>query len=162
MKRTLLLLLSTLLLISTLFANDKIKFQKVRIPVQNGKDIITLQKIGIDFEGAYFEKNKFIELIVADYEKEKIENAGFNYSVQIDDMSKFYASRLYNKKGKGFGYGSMGGFYIFDEVVEQLDSMYSQFPNLITQKSSIGTSTLGRPVYAVQISNNPGSDDGDP
>ncbi|MCK5075684.1 MAG: zinc carboxypeptidase, partial [Calditrichia bacterium] len=162
MKKLIYLILLSILLLSSVFAGEKIIYQKVRIPVQNDMDLRMLQKIGLDFESAYFEKGKFIELIIAEYEIEKIENAGFTYEVQIEDMSNFYASRLYNREGKGFGYGSMGGFYTFEEVNAQLDSMYAQFPNLITQKTSIGTSTLGRPLYMVQISNNPGTNDGDP
>ena len=40
---------------------------------------------------------------------------------------------------EGFGFGSMGGFYTFQEAIAQLDSMYAHFPNLITQKYSVGT-----------------------
>jgi hypothetical protein len=48
----------------------------------------------------------------------------------------------------------MGGFYTFDEVNAQLDSMYAHFPGLITQKQSIGTSAGGRPIYMVKLTNN--------
>jgi carboxypeptidase T len=39
----------------------------------------------------------------------------------------------------GFGFGSMGGYYTFDEVVAELDTMRMLYPNLITAKYSIGT-----------------------
>ena len=49
----------------------------------------------------------------------------------------------------------MGGFYTFDEVVAQLDTMRFSYPNLITAKDSIGSSIEGRTIWAVKISDNP-------
>jgi hypothetical protein len=62
----------------------------------------------------------------------------------------------------GFGLGSMGGFYTFSEVVAQLDSMRSKYPNLITAKDSIGTSVEGRTIWAVKISDNPDIKENEP
>ena len=56
---------------------------------------------------------------------------------------------------EGFGFGSMGGFYTFQEAIAQLDTMYANFPNLITQKFLIGTTIDGRQIWAVKISDNP-------
>ncbi len=49
----------------------------------------------------------------------------------------------------------MGGFYTFAEITANLDSMFANYPNLITQKYSIGTSHEGRTIWAVKISDNP-------
>lgn len=56
----------------------------------------------------------------------------------------------------------MGGFYTFNEIVAQLDSMYNQYPNIITQKFQIGTSQQGRPIWAVKISDNPNISENEP
>ena len=61
-----------------------------------------------------------------------------------------------------FGYGSMAGYYTLSEVYDQLDNMYSKYPNLITQKESIGTTSEGRPLYVVKISDNPNADEDEP
>ena len=55
----------------------------------------------------------------------------------------------------GFGFGSMGGYYTFAEIVANLDSMFAQYPNIITQKYSIGLSQQSRTIWAVKISDNP-------
>ncbi len=56
---------------------------------------------------------------------------------------------------KNFTYGTMGHFHNYEEIIEQLDSMKSMFPNLITTKETIGRSIEGRAIYAVKISDNP-------
>ena len=63
---------------------------------------------------------------------------------------------------EGFGYGSMGGFYTLAEVYANLDSMFALYPNIITQKFSIGTTIEGRPIYAVKISDNPNVNETEP
>jgi len=62
----------------------------------------------------------------------------------------------------GFDYGSMGGYYTLAEIEADLDEMYSLYPNIITQKFSIGTSVEGRPMWAVKISDNPNVNENEP
>jgi hypothetical protein len=54
----------------------------------------------------------------------------------------------------GFEYGSMGGYYTFDEVVSELDSMRLLYPQLISEKQSIGLSNEDRHIWHVKISDN--------
>lgn len=63
---------------------------------------------------------------------------------------------------EGFGFGSMGGYYTFDEIITNIDSMYAQYPNLITQKYSVGLSQQGRTIWAVKISDNPNINENEP
>ncbi|WKZ72421.1 MAG: M14 family zinc carboxypeptidase [Ignavibacteriaceae bacterium] len=63
---------------------------------------------------------------------------------------------------EGLTYGSMGGYYTLAEIYAQLDSMRTRFPNLITEKITIGTTSQGRPIYAVKISDNPGVTENEP
>src|SRR6185295_2157584 len=56
-----------------------------------------------------------------------------------------------------FSLGSMGGYLTYQEMLDNLDSMFSNFPNLITIRQQVGTGTSieGRPLYYVKISDNP-------
>ena len=102
---------------------------------------------------------------------------GYSYEVLIDDMTKYYQER--NKRSEtemrkiegemkdnynngGFGFGSMGGYYTFDEVIAELDTMKMLFPNLITEKDSIGGTLEGRTIWAVKISDNPNINESEP
>jgi hypothetical protein len=62
----------------------------------------------------------------------------------------------------GFGFGSMGGFYTLDEAIAELDTMFLLYPDIITEKVSIGTSIEGKPIYMVKISDNPGVSESEP
>ncbi|MBU4445603.1 immune inhibitor A, partial [bacterium] len=59
----------------------------------------------------------------------------------------------------GFKFGSMGGFYTFDEIVAELDSMRAHYPNLINEKFTIGQSHEERELWMIKISDNPGQDE---
>ncbi len=56
----------------------------------------------------------------------------------------------------------MAGFYTFDEIVAQLDTMRMLYPNLITEKDSVGHSIEGRTIWAVKISDNPEIEEDEP
>ncbi|MCB0722507.1 MAG: immune inhibitor A [Ignavibacteriae bacterium] len=54
----------------------------------------------------------------------------------------------------GFGYGSMGGYYTYDEVIRKIDSMAMDYPTLVSPKYQIGTTFTGKPIYAYNITSN--------
>lgn len=67
-----------------------------------------------------------------------------------------------------FSLGSMGGYYTYQEFVDNLDSMASKYPNIITSKAPIDSSGInfqthdGNPVYWLKISDNPSVDENEP
>jgi carboxypeptidase T len=69
------------------------------------------------------------------------------------------ATATHGQNTRGFDFGSMGGYYTFDEVVAKLDEMRSTYPNLITAKQSIGHSLENRNIWMVKISDNPDVDE---
>lgn len=58
-----------------------------------------------------------------------------------------------------FELGSMGGFFTLNEIIDEIDEMSEEYPNLITVKESIGTSIEGRDIYMLKISDNPNVDE---
>jgi hypothetical protein len=119
----------------------------------------------------------YVELILSEREIMKLSDIGFSYETLIDDMTKYYQERSrrtdqemkdlgreMKKKYRtgGFGFGSMAGFYTFNEVVAELDSMRMLYPNLITAKFSIGTTFEGRTIWAAKISDNPDVNEEEP
>ena len=152
------------------------KHSKVRITIQSRTDLKELQQAGLPLEGMKLEEQS-AEMIFSEREIMRLKNLGFSYQILIDDMTKYYQERsrrteteMKNLKKEmkekytngGFGFGSMGGFYTYDEVVSELDSMRMLYPNLITAKYSIGTTLEGRTIWAVKISDNPDITEGEP
>lgn len=145
-------------------------YKQISIHISSPNDFIVLSQNGIDLEHSGLSKENNLNFFVSEDDLNKIISLGFNYSVLIDDWHAYYNSipqlstleksdYLIESKNNfnvdGFGFGSMGGYYTFTEIVANLDSMYAQYPNIITQKYSIGTSQQSRTIWAVKISDNP-------
>ena len=56
----------------------------------------------------------------------------------------------------------MGGYYTFDEIEDNLDELSNLYPNIFTEKFSIGTSLEGRTIWGIKISDNPNIDENEP
>jgi carboxypeptidase T len=157
-----------------LFPQD---YKEVRIHLNNVSDVQTLLNSGMEFDHLVYEKDNSIRTFISDNDFEKLKSSGFTYEILIDDWYTYYSeipkmteaekTSALQKVEKdlgitGFNYGSMGGFYTLAEVNAELDEMYSLFPNLITQKVSIGNTIEGRPMYMVKISDNPTVNENEP
>ena len=147
------------------------KVSKVRIYINEKSDILELRKQDIGFDHIKIQDNYF-DALLDSLKIDKLKKSGYLFEILIEDVTKDYLERTKESREKlklkktnksiGFGYGSMGGFYTYDEVVAQLDTMRAQYPNLITIKDSIGTSIQGRTIWAVKISDNPQVDEDEP
>ena len=94
-----------------------------------------------------------------------LRDMNIRFDVLVPDVKKNYINSLINNQNakssvpicglQNFEYGSMGHYHTYDELLANLDSMASKYPNLITAKNYIGTSIEGRAIYAVKVSDNP-------
>ncbi|MBU0754091.1 MAG: zinc carboxypeptidase [Planctomycetes bacterium] len=101
--------------------------------------------------------------IVADTEDlDLLMRSNVPYTILYKDLIAHYESRFDMNLSKDLGYGSMGGYYKFDEVENRLDQFRSDHPNLITAKISLGQTEQGRNIWAVKISDNPDQDEDEP
>lgn len=107
----------------------------------NGEEVQTMQNEGIGFDIIYGDWYE-------DYYSKLPEMTESEMMLQKQEM--FDASGVL-----GFGYGSMGGYYTHDEVIRKLDSMFLNYPTLISQKFSIGNTFTGKPIWAYKITKNP-------
>ena len=151
--------------------------KKIRLFLNNEFDIQKVSSLSLDLEHSLLEKEGGRILFVDENEFQEITSAGLNYEILIDDWKAYYNSlpipseaekefiKIESKKDfgvTGFGFGSMGGYYTLAEIEADLDEMFSLYPNLITQKFSIGTSVEGRTIWAVKISDNPNINENEP
>ena len=135
-----------------------------------GADTRELLEIGIALE--HSERQGGLTTFAATpWEREQLERAGLPWRVVIPDLEAFYAARLRAESGlwanaqpgdaPGFGFGSMGGYYTFAEMVAKLDEMRSNYPSLVTVKESLGVSHEGRAIWMVKISDHAASQEED-
>jgi len=164
-----------LLAVTILFPQDI--WKKVKIFPSATDGFTRLEQLSVALDEAYPEKDGSVSLFVSGTDFEKLKTLGLPYEVVIDDWHKFYATLpvlnpderaeviQQNKQQfgvEGFGFGSMGGFYTFSEAINQLDSMYARFPNIVSPKFQVGTTENGRPIWAVKISDNPNQNEAEP
>ncbi len=146
-----------------------VTYSKVRIYINSDDDILNMSEEGlvldhIQYYGSYF------DVVLNNWELELLKQIWSDYEILVGDVEAEYQirpklsqtqldaleARMKQKyRVQGFGFGSMGGYYTFDEIVEDLDEMVSLYPNLITVRQSVGTSIEGRNIWMVKISDNP-------
>ena len=144
--------------------------KKVKVLINNSFDNERLISLSLDLEHSSANKKGERILFVNENEFTELQQSGLSYEILIDDWKSYYNSlptlseeerfRIkieseMNFGVSGFNFGSMGGFYTFDEIVADLDTMFQLYPNLITERDSIGASNEGRTIWAVKISDNP-------
>ncbi|MDH4069627.1 MAG: M14 family zinc carboxypeptidase [Ignavibacteria bacterium] len=134
------------------------KFSRIRIAVTDQNALKEIWSTGLDFEGSTGKPGGLMTFVAGEFELAQLAAKGVAFEVMVDDLAAHTEERILREQGTtdGFGFGSMGGFYTFAEVLAQLDSMYLQYPNLITPRDSIGTTHQSRGIWAAKISDNPG------
>jgi len=125
------------------------------------------RKLGVFFVGDFSESDIAI-----------LDQNGFNYDIVVPDVKAYYAlqNTLLGKNvicsnvnaptqpttPANFEVNSTyAGFYRYQDMLDALDSMAAQYPNLITVRAPISTFLTheNRPIYFVKISDNPSFDD---
>jgi hypothetical protein len=84
----------------------------------------------------------------------RLQSRGYRITVEIEDMERYYSSRL---RGPNFGQ-----FHTYSETEQFLDGLHAAYPSITTAKTSIGTTIEGRTIWAIKISDNPGLDEPEP
>ncbi|MGQ9847275.1 MAG: M14 family zinc carboxypeptidase [Bacteroidales bacterium] len=175
----------TLMLSGSIAYSQNIIYSKVKVYINQKEDLQKISGLGIALDGVYLKK---YEYIVGEYNQndiEKLKNAGYKVDLMIEDMSKFYEERnkavqdtsSHKKKiiksvscfgdkyptPNYFSLGSVGGYYSYQEIMDELDSMHQRFPNLVSVKQALNPSSIeGRQLWYVKISDNPSVDESEP
>ena len=151
--------------------------KQIKLFINDNLDQQKASSLSLDLEHSIIDKEGGLILFVDETEFQAISNSGLNYEILIDDWKAYYKSlpvpsetekeiikmeSQINFGVTGFDFGSMGGYYTLAEIEADLDEMFSLYPNLITQKFSIGTSVEGRTIWAVKISDNPNVNESEP
>src|SRR6218665_1451779 len=151
----------------------------------NSEELQHLAEQGIAVDHGIHKQETFFISDFSDAELAIIRKQGISVEILIEDVKAFYVQQnekhveesLKNIGCSGssgstytpptvpsnFNLGSMGGFLTYQQFLDEIDAMASQYPNLITVKEPISTfqSHEGRSIYWLRLSDNPGTDEGD-
>lgn len=157
-------------------------YSRIRVFLQDDFELKKLGETGVAIDHIVHRRGAFAELEVSDRELSAIKEAGFETEMLIEDVSEYYRQRNLKPAPQlsattdcedpadkiitplNFSYGSMGGYYTYQEMLDQLDSMASKYPTLISSRQTVGTYLTfeNRPLYWVRISDNPTIDENEP
>ena len=158
-------------------------YSRVKI-FTDSKGLQRLAELGVGVDHGTTKKDIFFISDFSESEINTMKANGYQIEVLIEDVKKFYRER--NTKSEksveknigcdqgggssntfvpevpgNFNLGSMGGYFTYQEFLNELDAMVAQYPSLITAKAPISTYTTfeGRPIYWLRISDNPNTDE---
>ncbi len=152
------------------------KYSRVKIYTDD-KGLEKLSNLGVAIDHGVKKEGYFFISDFSSIEFQKIKDNQFIFEVIIDDVQSFYKNQnLVRVEEKNstcsnfksqitspthFKLGSMGGFYTYQEYLDEVDKMVLAYPQLITPKSAIGNflTSENRPLYWLKISDNPSIDE---
>ena len=135
-------------------------YKEIKIENVNDQLVSNLQLLNIDIDHVHMNDDHSIKFAISETDLQKIQTYNIPYTIIHENLEEFYASRLTNDfESRDFELGSMGGYYTLDEIVQNLDELYQDYPNLVAEKISIGQSLEGRDIWALKMSDNPNIDE---
>lgn len=170
--------LLTLFIYLTLIVNISAQnYKEVKIQLNSIDELSSIYELKMDLDHIQIEKDLSVSFFVSENDFLKLKGSSLNYEITIDDWYEFYAGRTKmteaERRGQlsksaskygvtDFNFGSMGGYYTYDEVIAQLDFLQTSYSSIISAKEVIGTTNEGRDIYVVKISDNPDTDEDEP
>ena len=168
-----------LLLLFISVANFSIAQQYSRVKIfTDGTGLQKLAELGLPVDHGNYKLNTFFISDFSDADIAIMEENGYEYEILIGDVQKYYVEQNHNAAPSieknatcsgtsgstvfspatpsNFNLGTMGGYLKYQEMLDELDAMAAQYPNLITLKAPISTflTIENRPIYYVKISDN--------
>ncbi len=195
MKNILLILL--LLFSDIALSQNKPVYKRAKITYHTPQNFIKLMQAGIPMDHGVHKSEGYI---ISDFSSTEIELAkklGVHIDILIEDTAAEFLKQnklakaqkavqnptCPSNNGSPFKYptptnfvlGSMGGYLTYQEVLDNLDAMHTQYPELISARANVGTfltngtpdnsvtpSIGGNAIQWIRISDNPNIDENEP
>ena len=151
MKFTKIFVILLIIFIAPLLAHSS-EYMQVRVFFDGTTDVQQIEQLNLDV--ASF-GDDYLEIITNSDELEMIRSLGFRTEVICEDLETFYQSRLNTK-------ADMGGYMTLNEIEGSMFIRTLAFPDIVSDRISIGESIEGRDIWAIKISDNPDIDEDEP
>ncbi len=82
-----------------------------------------------------------------------LQAAGWRFKRKITDLESYYAQRAQRSRRADWA-GSQGGFRTLEEIETELERLHASYPQRVAEKTLLGYSLEGRPLWALRVSDN--------
>ncbi|MBL8007869.1 MAG: T9SS type A sorting domain-containing protein [Ignavibacteria bacterium] len=152
-------------------------YSEVRIYAADQSDFRRMSEAGLIIDHGTRKPGIYLDAWLSEYEIDLLKRSGVRFEIITEDWDEYYKNlpimnqneinaQMREAKVKDNVshsiYGTMGGYLKYSEVVAKLDSMRSEYPQLISQKFSIGNTFQGRAMWVVRVTKNPDAPSGRP
>lgn len=141
----------------TLVQAQEVNFHRAKIDYLSNENLKTLDNLGIAIDHGFHKKGHFI---ISDFSDEEISTArglGLEVTILTEDIQKVYVEQNIKTSThckaalnsnceiddystpSNYTAGSMGGFFTYDEILQNIDAMRAQFPNLVSERENVGS-----------------------
>ena len=148
-----LMITSLLIIANFLFANNEI-YHHVNIKFDYDNQLLELFQLDIPIDHYQRNKDNSIDIVLSTSEITILIQNGINFEVIQDDLTNYFINRSQPSVQRDFPLGSMLGNYTLNEAINQMDTLFTLYPEFVSQKDSIGTSIEGRIIWAFKLSDN--------
>lgn len=172
MKKLLILLLMSQLCV--LAQNSTPKYHRAKIIYETAENLKKLQQAGIATDHGQHKKGYSLTCDFSEAEIQKARNLGLKVEIEIEDVQQYYVDQNKKKAPQrsilntgfdcvaqnieyttpaNFNLGSMGGYLTYAQMLQELDDMRTQYPELISARENVGsfTTSEGRALQWVKI-----------
>ena len=137
-------------------------YKLIKIYNTERENIYQINQLGAELDHSYHKQGEYIEFVASNSLLDRFNNHNIEFEIIHEDLQNFYESRLYDIHSWDFDYGSMGGYYTHQEIIDHLEELVDEYPQLVSSLHIIGQSLEGRDIYAVKLSDNPDIDEDEP
>jgi hypothetical protein len=151
----------------------------VHVVLDGPADARALAGLGVDLHcgaSVVSEDGRTLQVVIPTAVLDALEGTGLAHRVVVEDLGAQIQARLATQAPAPdapappggpnlvppFGQGSLAGMYTWSEVESVLDQLTSAHPAITTDKVSLGSTSEGRPIWMIKISDNPDVDENEP
>ncbi len=153
-----------LIIFSVLALAAEVKYSSLLVNCPNDMQLKKLLSQGFDVMVKEGIKNNQIKVIANQFDRQKLNQFGYSYEVEHEDITTFLMTRFTQPRvpNNQIGQGSMSGYFTFAEIVDFVDSLHTAYPNIMSAPITIGQTAEGHSIQAYKISDNPNSNESEP
>lgn len=171
---------------AVLLAQPALQYSRAKVSLA-GASLADLAALGLETDHGLIAPGRFLVNDFSSRELALLSRHGISYEVLIPDVQAWYREQSQGEnpalgfRGGGcngpepgpaydyptpenYEFGSMGGYYTYDEMLATLDKMAALYPDLISPRQPIGDFLTheGLPIYWLRVSDKPNLDEDEP